>query len=65
MESSISIYPALILFRVLLKTPFNSQPLIYYKLFKNNLRDTSFSLSHLAPARLPRETSRLVLFEFA
>ena len=45
-----------------LKTPFNCQPL---KLFKNNLRDTSLSLSHLAPARLPRDaSSHLVLFEF-
>jgi hypothetical protein len=49
-----------------LKTPFNCQPLIYDMLFKNNLRDTSLSLSHLAPARLPRDaSSRLVLFEFA
>ncbi len=49
-----------------LKTPFNCQPLIYDKLFKNNLCDTSLSLSHLAPARLLRDaSSRLVLFKFA
>jgi hypothetical protein len=52
--------------RAPLKTPFNCQPLICDKLFNNNLRDTSLSLSHLAPARLLRDaSSRLVLFEFA